>query len=88
MILSSILRVTCKGIESDPIFRVRENRMHGLMREGRREPVLYSTGPLRWSDPVVGVEPVCVAGYPTLLMTCGFMGIVHGSWRPHGPLFG
>ena len=22
---------------------VRENRMHGLMREGRREPVLYST---------------------------------------------
>ena len=23
--------------------RVRENRMHGLMREGRREPVLYST---------------------------------------------
>jgi len=22
---------------------VRENRMHGLMREGRRKPVLYST---------------------------------------------
>jgi len=22
---------------------VRENRMHGLMREGRREPALYST---------------------------------------------
>jgi hypothetical protein len=23
--------------------RVRENRMHGLMREGRGDPVLYST---------------------------------------------
>ncbi len=27
------------------ISRVRENRMHGLMREGRRKPVLYSTLP-------------------------------------------
>ena len=30
---------------------VRENRMHGLMREGRREPALYSTRAFLPSDP-------------------------------------
>ena len=36
--------------------RVRENRMHGLMREGRREPVLHSTR-IKFRKPTFGELP-------------------------------
>lgn len=37
---------------------------------------------------IVGVESACVSGHPAVLRASNFMGIVHGSWRPRGPLFG
>ena len=42
-----------------PNARVRENRMHGLMREGRREPVLYSTQ-LSFSATLQFFFPACL----------------------------
>ena len=40
--------------------------MHGLMREGRREPVLYSTLSSRLLDNVYGEQGECAPADPNL----------------------
>jgi hypothetical protein len=39
-------------------------------------------------EKIIGVKMVRMMVDPLLLMSPGFTGIVHVSWRPCGPLFG
>ena len=57
----------------------------------RRQVVLYPLkqgGFSQQVEKIIGVKMVRMMVDPLLLMSPGFMGIVHVSWRPCGPLFG